>query len=73
MEEKRKIGHVTQASTGGATLAGGLTVIIVWLASLAGVDIPAEVGSGITVVLGAIGALVGGWLVKPGSGERRAE
>lgn len=71
--EKRTIGVVTQSSTGGATVAGGITIIIVWLLSLSGVEVPPEVASGFTVIIGAIGALVGGWLVKPGDGKRRAD
>lgn len=71
--EKRTIGVVTQSSTGGATVAGGITIIIVWLLSLSGVDVPPEVASGFTVIIGAIGGLVGGWMVKPGDGKRRAK
>ncbi len=33
-------------------IAGALTVILVWLVGLAGVDVPAEVASAITVVIG---------------------
>ena len=70
-ENKRTIGKVTTSSTGGGLIAGALTVLIVYGASLKGVDIPEHVAGAITVIIGTIGALVGGWLVKPGDGEHR--
>jgi len=69
--EKRTAGPVTQAATGGATLAGAITVVLVWIVGLNGVEIPEVVAGAITVIIAALGALVGGWLVKPGTGRRR--
>lgn len=71
--EKRKIGTVTTSSTAGGVLAGAITVLIVYGVSFAGVDVPEHVSGAITVVVSAVGALAGGWLVKPGGGKRRAE
>lgn len=70
-ENKRTVGKVTTSSTSGGVIAGALTVLIVYGASVGGVDIPEHVAGAITVIISAIGALVGGWLVKPGSGEHR--
>lgn len=38
------------------TIAGALTVVLVWIAELAGLDVPAEVASAVTVLI--IGAVV---------------
>lgn len=72
MEEKRSVGRVTTSATTGTVIAGAVTVLVVYVASVAGVEVPEAVSSALTVVLSAIGALVGGWLVKPGSGKYRA-
>lgn len=53
-------------------MAGAITLLIVWVLSMRGVDIPPEVASGITVLVGFIGGIIGGWVVKPGTGKRRA-
>lgn len=37
-----------------STVAGAVTVILVWILGELGVDVPAEVGSSITVVFSAI-------------------
>lgn len=58
----RSIGPVTGASTLGAALG----VLIVWGASLLGVEVPQGVEGAIVVLLTALG----GWLVKPGTGKR---
>lgn len=71
MEEKRKIGVVTTTATAGLTISGALTVLVVYVLSLNGIDLPEHVSNALTVLLCAIGGLVGGWLVKPGTGKRR--
>lgn len=72
MEEhqKRTIGTVTTASASGGGLAGAVTIILVWVAEVNGMEIPAPVASAFTVLIGAVGALVGGWMVRPGNGRR---
>jgi len=63
---------VTTTSAGSGGVAGAITLLIVWVLSMRGVDIPPEVASGITVLVGFIGGIIGGWVVKPGTGKRRA-
>lgn len=71
MENPRTIGKVTQSSSAGGGLAGAITLIVVWILTSRGVDIPPEVAAGFTVIISFIGGLIGGWLVKPGEGEHR--
>lgn len=59
---KRSIGPVT----GAATLGGSLGLVIVWVASQFGVEVPEAVANGFVVILIALG----GWIVKPGTGKR---
>jgi len=47
----------------GGVLAGALSVIIVWVASLAGVEVPGAVGAAIATVIGFLVA----WIVPEGS------
>ncbi|HYY74899.1 MAG TPA: hypothetical protein VE644_01095 [Gaiellaceae bacterium] len=42
-----------------ATLAGSLTIILVWIVSAAGVEMPAEVASAFTTAIAALLLLVG--------------
>ena len=42
-----------------ATLAGSLTIILVWIVAAAGVEMPAEVASAFTTVIAAVLLLVG--------------
>ena len=72
-DDKRKIGKVTSSSAGTGGVAGALTMLGVWVASLRGVDVPPEVASAFTVIISFIGAMIGGWIVKPGDGKRRAD
>lgn len=66
-EQGRVVGPVTiGASTGAA--AG---VVLTWLLSLAGVEVPPAVQNAVAVLLPPLLALLGGWLVKPGTGKRR--
>lgn len=70
MNETRSVGPVTKSATGGAVVAGAITTLIVWGAGAAGVEIPEIVAGAITTLLTAAGALIGGWLVRPGTGKR---
>lgn len=60
----RTIGPVTGAATGGAALA----TLIAWVAELLGNPLPDRVEGALVVLL----VIIGGWLVKPGTGARRA-
>lgn len=62
---KRSVGPVTVSAAGGTGAAGALAFLIVWVLTANGVDVPPEGGAVITVLLGAVGSVVGGWLVKP--------
>lgn len=61
--EKRSIGPVT----GAASIGAALGVIIVWLGTLSGIDIPPGVEGAIVVILTALG----GWFIRPGNGRKR--
>ena len=69
MEDKppRTVGPVTAAATGGATAGAALAAIIVLL-----VPTLQPVEWALTVLLTATFGVVGGYLVKPGTGKRRA-
>lgn len=72
MSEKRIIGPVTQSSATTGGVSGALSLIIVWaLSEFAGLEVSTEVGMAIAVIVGYAGGLIGGWLVRPGSGKRR--
>lgn len=72
VNKARTAGPVTQAATTGAVVAGAVTTIVVWLLSLAGVQVPELVAGALTTLLTAAGAWVGGWSVKP-LGSHRAD
>lgn len=66
MATKREVGTVTTATSA----AAAAVMVLCWVLKVAaGVDVPTEVQGAATVVLVA----AAGWLVKPGSGDRRAE
>lgn len=60
---QRTVGPVTQATTG----AAAIVLILVWILSFWGIEVPNEVQGAFTVIV----VLVAGWLV-PGPGRRRA-
>lgn len=72
MEPKRSIGKVTLASAGGVSIAGALTTIILWIIAPQEVE-NSVVAVAIATLIMAGGAIIGGWLVKPGNGNRRAD
>jgi len=47
----------------GGVLAGALSVIVIWVASLAGVEVPGSVGAALATVIGFLAA----WFVPEGS------
>lgn len=62
-DTKRKVGAVTGAST----LGGSLGVVLAYLLTLIGWDVPMPVQLAMVALLCALG----GWLIKPGTGARR--
>lgn len=72
MSEKRTIGAVSKSATAGVGITGALTTLILWLLSPGEVS-PEVVAVAIATLIMAGGALIGGWLVKPGSGKRASD
>jgi len=68
----RQAGIVTLAATAGGTVGGSLALIAVWLLSLAGVPVPDNVADAFTILATAVVSILGGWIVPPGTGSRRA-
>lgn len=68
--ETRTIGPVTQGALKGGGAAGAITVLLVWVASLLGLDVPEPVAAAVTLLISLGGTAFGGWLVWPGSGQR---
>lgn len=65
----RTIGPVTKASA----LGGSVATFIAWVvAASTGVEMPVPVLGALAIICTAVGSLVGGWLVKPGTGKRIA-
>ena len=58
----KKIGTTTMGATAGTGLAGAAAVVLVWILTQVGVDVPAEVSAALAVLLGGVGTLVGGKL-----------
>lgn len=58
----KKIGTTTMGATAGTGLAGAAAVVLVWILTEVGVDVPAEVSAALAVLIGGIGTLVGGKL-----------
>lgn len=62
MKEKRTVGPVTATSTVGGAIA---LLIGFALHTITGIELPEAVTAALAVVITAIGALTGGWVVKP--------
>lgn len=58
----KKIGTTTMGATAGTGLAGAAAVVLVWVLTEVGVEVPAEVSAALAVLIGGIGTLVGGKL-----------
>lgn len=65
----RTVGPVTGGATTGTSVAGSAAIIIVWAIGLTGLEVPPEVAAALAVLLGAAGALFGGWAVRPSTGS----
>lgn len=63
--QRRTVGPVTTGSAAGTGVAGAAAVVLVWLLTLTGLDVPSEVSAAVAVLLGGVGTIVGGWLVRP--------
>ena len=63
--QHRTVGPVTTGAAAGTGVAGAAAVVLVWLLSLTGLDVPAEVSAALAVLIGGIGTLIGGFLVRP--------
>ena len=63
--QHRTVGPVTTGAAAGTGVAGAAAVVLVWLLSLTGLDVPAEVSAAVAVLLGGIGTIIGGFLVRP--------
>ncbi|ALQ31832.1 hypothetical protein AA310_01825 [Arthrobacter sp. YC-RL1] len=71
-ESKRTVGPVTVAAGGGSVVGYAAATVIVWILAQLGVD-AAEIEDAIAVLLTVAGTVLGGWLVKPGTGKRAIE
>ena len=49
-------------ATAGTGLAGAAAVVLVWILTQVGVDVPAEVSAALAVLIGGVGTLIGGKL-----------
>ncbi|XBH21623.1 hypothetical protein V5R04_15665 [Jonesiaceae bacterium BS-20] len=65
-DQKRTVGPVTAASAGATAVS---TVLFWCIRHFTGVDVPYEVQGAVTILF----ALAGGYLVKPGTGKRKAD
>ena len=70
VQNKGQIGPVTKGSAAGTGVAGAGAIVIVWVASLFGFEIPAEVAGAVVVIIGFVGSLVGGKVVSPEKAAR---
>lgn len=68
---KRTAGPVTVSAAAGAGVSGAATIVLFWLlGAIWGVEAPSEVHGAVAVLLAAVGAIVGGWIVpSPSEGK----
>lgn len=65
---ERTIGPVTKASATG----GAAATLIAWVVAVStGVEMPVPVLGALAIICTVLGSLVGGWLVRPGTGKRK--
>lgn len=58
----KKIGTTTMGATAGTGLAGAAAVVLVWILTVCGVEVPAEVAAALAALIGGVGTLLGGKL-----------
>ncbi|WP_405472393.1 hypothetical protein [Paenarthrobacter ilicis] len=68
----RTVGPVTAAATAGSGTGYALGIVVVWVLSTSGVNVPGPVADAIGFLLTVGLSFAGGWLVPPGTGSRRA-
>lgn len=68
---KGTIGPVTKSATAGTGVAGAAAVVIVWILGIFSIEVTTEVAAALAVLIGAIGTIIGGKIVRP-SGRRAA-
>lgn len=67
--EKRNVGPVTKSAAAGVGISGAITTLILWLLNPGAVQ-PEVLAVAIATLVMSAGALIGGWLVRPGNGKR---
>lgn len=70
MSADRRVGAVTVAAGSGSVVGTAGAQVIVWALALAGVD-AGPIEGALSILLGAAGAVYGGYLVPGGGGGRR--
>lgn len=65
VNNKGQVGPVTHGAGLGEGVAGAIAVLLVFIAVQFGLEIPEYVAAAAAVIIGYIGTLVGGKLVKP--------
>lgn len=62
----KSIGPVTTGAATGTGAGGAFAIVLVWVLSQFGVNMPDEVAMGVAALVSIVGSLVGGYLVRPG-------
>lgn len=70
MSAERHVGTVTVAAGSGSVVGTAGAQVIVWLLALAGID-AGPIEGALSIILGAAGAVYGGYLVPGGGSGRR--
>ena len=68
---KRSVGPVTVAAGAGTVVGYAAGSVLVWILAQLGLD-ASSIEEPLGVLLSVAGTVLGGWLVKPGGGERVA-
>lgn len=63
----RKVGRVTAAATTGSAAGYAAATVLVWLLSVAGLEVPDPVADALGLLITVAATIIGGWLVKPSS------
>lgn len=66
---KKRIGLVTMASATGSGVSMAFAGLAAWLLAENDVHMPPEVVAYLAVIVGFIGATIGGWVAPPADGE----
>lgn len=71
-ETKRSVGPVTVAAGAGTVAGYAAGAVLVWILAQVGLD-ASSIEEALGVLLSLAGTVLGGWLVKPGTGKRAIE